>query len=966
MKKYIHKKNPTARLVCALLCCAITPQGFAQFIIGLAQDDEFMVPAETETTLDVLANDHTVTQVYSIELPPELGQAWVTDDQRIVLQTAAGVSEPFEFHYTATNADYEVSYSATVAIKVKPNLLDDAAFAVAGEPLLVEVMNNDSGGFRPEWISAVPGLSVELLADGTVRVLSHVPGQYLVHYGAAEASAQLTVYVRAADAAAIPGEDISVHALADAEAVDIPIALLFNSATVVKHGAYGTTELAAANRIRYRPSVFRPGQDQFEMYRVISNNLQGGELNWSRQIVTVHLDDPNLQHYFDFDTAPPALQNTVLNQGRSEVNGAWFNGGALLIEPPRFSADALRGAGALDLSANDATGVVVAAPVHKEAGALSVWLNIPADRLKHGTENNEMTVAAFSANAVDTQWDVTLVPSSLDTGVFRLRAGDTELHSEMVWFNPGWHHFALAWSQDESGGRVQRMSLNGRPIAEADANDPLWLPVDITDGSHFILGNRFECLSSDCGASFGGLLDEFKLYDETLDPSAWLAQYTQQNPHLQFQLKADDITQKATVNNAVSMQQSIALEQIHGAPYKVRSDHAEIGLMFSDGGGHLRWALPEGHLNPHNSWLAWTIQLPDEGLHEDVILLMDESERLRIALQNSGDGLGRLIVQNNNETLLMSDELTLPPGQSLDVQVLWTAQTATAHMNEQLIAHNSFFNLDYSVLNAVLVPMAPGVSLWAMQYGEWQDSGDGGLTDTPVQNVQKTVVNAMYIPEIRLINHPDEPYGFRWLPGHMKTHSILACKNNVPEKLSCQSRKSIALLAKEHDANRSLQKNLVAHGTPMKAPVYWWNRFTEKLHNKKTGASYTDILKTGNILVTQMQGTGDRNTRVTGPTGDKMIMGITLSAWTGLEANGSVALAANHPFNNIADLACSATGVLTDSWSTNANTALAVIGDHRRMDKAWMNGAYIGCDANLVVRCTCPVEVKQRKIEKLK
>lgn len=959
-----------ALCLCLVMICSSVQ---AQFVFPRANPDVYTAIADTEAVFDVLANDSGDLSLDSVDIDGTFASAWINpEDEVIHFMPRPGFLGELTFNYNLLS-DGGFSLSTTVTVTVEAQAVDDLAVADVGQTVWVDVLSNDLGANRVDWAISSSGLAL-IEADQRIRVTPTTTGMHTITYGLNTLGGpvgMVTLYVRDSSIPTIQASDRKVVALADGNPVKVLFPQLYANRLWVRDGAHGHAQVSASTELSYLPDHMKLGVDRLRYYLLYASG------QWSEAIVEILLMDPNLSHYYDFEKPFDFFDPTVVDQGLQAVDGMRINSSDLILSTPRIVSVAAQGNQSLDLSANDRGLLRVEAPVDRQQGSLSAWIHIPPAGLKFGTGNDHMTLFATSSNGQTTQWAVTLEPSSLQTGAIHVREFFADFHTGQMWFKPDtWYHVAYVYS-----GLNRVLMINGQVVAETDADNPFRLASHQLDASQFIIGNRFECLSSDCGASFGGLIDEVRLRDERADLLTMTEEYLQTNPNLQFLLGMDDITDPLKVDNAVNPDDVVTLNTIQGAPYKVSTSLPEVGLMYDSGGGHLGWEVQSGHLNPDSSWLAWTIQLPDAGLTEDIVLIKDEDDQLKIALESTAFNQARLVLRDQGNEVLASEVLDFEPSQSLDIQAIWRGNEAYLYIGDQQVAGSSTFGLSYAQLNQVSVSLAAGVSLWMLQYGDGDDAPRQGQQEAIKQLTVGQAVNIMWVPVKPPPLHGLPPLDNRpvavLFTGGQGSQFRAACTNSIPQEYNATKKtldnkckaEMTTTVALEHNQVRPLKENLQQYKIPVdRNVVYWWDRRKSALHDKPTGASFDDILGKRRILVNQFQGTGGSDTTMNNGfiiPGDTF--GISDPVWSGFDADGQTG-------NNNSDDSCGTDPrpggpIQTNSWSNASSQLAPIVGSAFGNDASWIktdDDVYSrNCSQKAAIRCTCVSTANKRDVTRI-
>lgn len=957
-------------LVCLLGWMLIGADVQAQFVIHAAHDDVMTAEAQSETVLDVLANDFGYLSLDTLSIDGSHATAWIDhQNQTIVFVPRGDFTGLLEFDYTATSLGGS-PFHATVTVTVVPVARDDKAFANVGEPILIDVLANDLGAHSVAWVSFSAGTHA-IQSDQRILVTPTSRGVHTLHYGLNTINGPTgSVKIRVRDPF-LPrpqAPDLEVEKIADGRAIEISLPPLLSSLIHTRDGAYGTTRVMNSSSFEYQQTRTGPGSDRISFF------IDHGDGQWGKGFGGLKLIVQGLNHVFDFEDQSGFFDPVLSNSGLSGIDGLRADGFPLVSSPTLSSISAV-GNQSLNLSDNNRGLVRVDAPIAKTEGSISTWIRIPATGLKFGTLNDHMTIVSTSADGVSTLWSMTLEPSSSQTASIHVREGFIDFASpELLFEAETWYHLSYVWSQDH---RV--LMLNGQVIAQSDPSNPFTSGSHLQSASAFAIGNRFECLYSNCGASFAGLIDAFRVYDSRIDPITLAETYLAENPNLQFQLKMDDLTDPLTLGNAASPEDEVELEPVAQAPFKVATSLPEVGLEFGPGGGRLAWEVQPGHLSPDSSWLAWTVQMPDAGFTEDIILFQSEDRQFEVVLSHEADHRGRLVTRHDGQDTLSSDELDLRPGESLNLQVIWKQSEAYFYVDQQMVANSWSFDPGYSQLSSVQVPMAAGVILWMMQYGDGDDAPRDQQQEGFRVSTGHTLVNAVWLPVIQT-SHPSIPnlvqHELKLFKGNEGKSFASSCAASVPkdsnDKSICRTYffhperdtfTPIVPLTVQHDGIESIDAILKSNGIPMTKRVRWWDRVEKRLnHFVDSGGGYAEIFSKQVIFTNQTLGTGGSKPA---SFGSNRIAGISTSVWTGATGDGS-------PPNQNANASCgtptqTSGRTYKNSWTFGAANGFSrgIIGSAEKTDGRWVfDRPEQSCDQSFTIRCTCTTELPSRKRSK--
>jgi len=916
---------------------------------GPAEDDSFDIPAESETWIDVLENDNDLLIVESVDVDGRYASAWV-EDGVMKVQPRPGFLGPLDFTYVA--GDGFQSSSATVHLRVRPQLRDDYGFTRLGQDVVIDVLGNDRGARSVLSLVQASGGTATIEPDKRVRFSPSSSGRTDFFYDVDDGNggfrrARVVVHVQGfvlgcrfplwCPGPAVPplvAPDLHVEAMADGEAILVSLPPNAGQLITGLDGAYGTVTRVDSLRLRYQPARLHGGVDRFVYYVADSSG------RWDQGVVTLDFQNPALVHHFAFDGGG-VFSHEVWDSARPGKTGWLKNGGSLFPDAPRRSVPSVVGGQSLDLTADDQGLAQVVAPVGREEGTVTAWINFPAS-LKHGTGLDAMTIFATSTNSVlsSTGWSLALEPTGPTSASLRVREGGDDFATEELEWEPGtWYHVAYVWSDLN-----RALYVDGTAFAESDPDDPARLASHGFDGASFAIGNRPECSHSPCGASFAGFIDELKVFDQRLDRADVRHQLAVENPAVDFRLGVDDLTQNRHVENLASPADGVALVQVQGAPYRLRSPFGGVGLQFDEGGGHLRWQIPSGSFDVDAGWIAWELRLPAVPLTQDVVLAEDDGGLFRVALEVINGTEARLALRDRGNLLLASPPILLEVGQALEILVGWDDGEAGLFLGAEELATSSQFGFSFSSLPTLRVPLAPGAQLWMLQQGKPkhkpkqrnspQGGNDGTITRIPDQSytVKKPVV--IWIPG----KGASDMVPAVW-PGNAdldeETGFGAVCRGSVPKKLACKG--SVLPLVRQ-DA-QGLTCLMTRYKLPWKlgssTGLFWWHRGEKKVVWEAT-FNLNTALEVQRYKTSQFKGTGGSTPKASSPSAPpQRTLGIAMSAWTGFKTDGGPS-----------DDWC-------EGWATPNPGFKGAVGKAKSVKGDWLSSGPDSCSEKRTVRCAC-------------
>jgi Tol biopolymer transport system component len=245
-----------------------------------AMDDSSTTLQETPVDIDVLANDTDPDgdPLSIIELTqPGDGTVSFNADDTVNYAPALGFHGTDTFTYTVSDGQGGTD-TATVTVTVEPlpptgpEAKDDTASTVAGTPVTIEVLTNDTGeGLSVTDVTDPPNGTAEINPDNTITYISD-PGfsgldtfDYTVtDSSGATDTATVNVTVEPPPLIAVDdqatttaGEPVDIDVLANDSGTGLTV-------TNVTTPAHGLAELLSGTTIRYTPDADFVGPDSFE------------------------------------------------------------------------------------------------------------------------------------------------------------------------------------------------------------------------------------------------------------------------------------------------------------------------------------------------------------------------------------------------------------------------------------------------------------------------------------------------------------------------------------------------------------------------------------------------------------------------------------------------------------------------------------------------------------------------------
>ena len=236
-------------------------------------DDERSTPAGTPIDIDVLANDTGDELSVTDATDPPNGTTIINSDNTITYTPDPGFSGLDSFEYTVTDST-GAQATGTVDVTVEPPTLtaaDDDATTTSGQPVEIDVLENDSGtGLAVTDVTDPANGTAEILSGSSIRytpdavfVGSDIFEYTITDTDGATAVATVRVNVEAVplvvendEVSTIAGEPVTIDVLSNDSGTGL-------SVTGITDPANGTAEVNANNTIAYTPDGGFIGPDMF-------------------------------------------------------------------------------------------------------------------------------------------------------------------------------------------------------------------------------------------------------------------------------------------------------------------------------------------------------------------------------------------------------------------------------------------------------------------------------------------------------------------------------------------------------------------------------------------------------------------------------------------------------------------------------------------------------------------------------